>query len=417
MSVLGLGGLSIPFLDPGLKKELETEFKAENQQAPEQMASNEELWKLVRAAYAVPEGFINLENGYFSPQPLPVLEAFVEETRRINSLTSYYMRRQMYPDMERVRQEIAKFAGFDPEEVAFTRNTTESLDIIISGLDLRKGDEVIATIFDYGSMLEALEQRVARDGIVLKKIDLPIVPKSDKELINAFEKAIGPQTKAMLVTQLINLNGQVLPTKELCKLGRERGIEVIVDAAHAFAHLDHIPGELGADLYGTSLHKWLSAPLGNGLLKISKEKIPGIWPLMGDSEKPRDNIRKFEHQGTRPPGAWLTILEAIRFHNLIGSSVKAARLDYLKRRWAEQVADRRGIQLNTSLLPGHSGAIAHVSVKGLEAKELMARLHDEFKVWTVAVERGPLKGVRVTPHLYNTVEEVDALVKALDQLA
>jgi selenocysteine lyase/cysteine desulfurase len=416
LGVIGLGAFSLPFPDRGLFAELNSELIRLGPETGSEVG-NDEFWDLVRASFMVPEGFINLENGYFSPQPIPVLEAFLEDTRRINQRTSHYMRREQERDWEGVRQDIASFAGWDPEEVALTRNTTESLNILINGLDLKAGDEVITTIFDYGSMQEALDQRARREGIVVNEIDLPILPESNEQLVDLFRKAITPRTKAMLVTQLINLNGQILPTRELCALGRERGIEVIVDAAHAFAHLDHRPADLNADLYGTSLHKWLSAPLGNGLLRVKKEKIAGIWPLMGDAGRARDDIRKFEHQGTRPPAAWLSIREAIRFHHLIGTSRKAARLDYLKRYWAEQVAEHPRIRLNTSLKPGHSSSIGHVSVAGLGAKELMDRLLDEHGIFTVAVVRGPLSGVRVTPHLYNTTAELDALVKALRTLA
>jgi len=235
-------------------------------------------------------------------------------------------------------------------------------------------------------------------------------------LVAPFREAITEKTRMMLVTQLINLNGQVLPVKELCALGRKHGIAVIVDGAHAFAHLDQSLSELDCEYYGTSLHKWLCAPVGNGLLHVKQDKIEQVWPLMGDTSRPKNDIRKFEHQGTRPPASYLSILPAIEFHEQIGSKLKAARLHYLKNYWATRVKDLPHIELNTSLQPGHSCAIANVGVKGMHPSVLAETLMQDHNIFTVAIERHTLKGVRVTPHLYNTVEEVEALVRALEKI-
>lgn len=416
MGMFGVGMGMIPALDPGFLNTLDAATRDMQKLAPEKAAADEQYWKVVREAFDYPRDFINLENGYFSPQPLPVLHAYLNHLREINHRTSHFMRRELATHAERVRKLLAEFCGLDPEEVAFTRNTTESLDILISGMDLKQGDEVIVTEYDYGSMLEAFYQQEKRYGIKVKMIRLPLVPKGPQDFFDPFYDAITLKTRVMLVTHLINLNGMVLPVNMLAALGKKNGIAVIVDAAHSFAHLDMKVGDLNAEYLGTSLHKWLSCPMGNGMLHIKKNKIAEIWPLMGDVEKDPTDIRKFEHQGTRPPAAWMAIEKAIEFHNQIGSERKYARLHYLKSYWTERVKEFRKVTVNTPLREKMSGAIAHVSVKGYSPQKLADYLLEKHNIFTVAVKRGDLlEGVRVTPHLYNTPADLDALVRALEK--
>ena len=414
LTALGAGALVIPAWDAGFARDLNQAFDSLHQKNPLEAATSEAEWKTVRESFLYPTDFINLENGYHSPQPKPVLEFFLAETQRINTRTSHYMRTRLYEDWENVRAELGKFSGLHSESIALTRNTTESLDILISGMDLKSGEEVIVTEYDYGSMIEAFHQQEARYGIKVNTIKIPIVPNSDQEMIDAFERAITEKTRVMLVTHLINLNGQVLPVKELCTLGKKHNIEVIVDGAHSFAHLDFQVSDLGCDYFGTSLHKWLCAPVGNGMLHVNRDKIENIWPLMGDTGRKKNDIRKFEHQGTRPPASYLSILKAIEFHNQIGTERKTSRLNYLKEYWATRVNDLPKVHLNTSLQPGHSCAIANVRVDGMTPPELATYLMEKHNIFTVAIERGDLQGVRVTPHLYNSVEDVEALVRALE---
>lgn len=411
-----LGGATVlaPLMDHGLQAEIQEAAALLRAGNPLEMAQEEDLWKTIRKAYDFPTAFINLENGFYSPMPKVVMEAHVADERRINHVSSHYMRREQDSDREEIRMRLATFAGVDKETVALTRNTTESLDLLFAGLGLRRGDEVICTRLDYGSMLEMLAQMEERDGIVVRKIDLPVVPGSVEDLIAPFRAAITESTRLMLVTHLINLNGQILPARELCRLGRQHGIAVVVDAAHSFAHLDFKVSDLECDFLGSSLHKWLCAPLGNGLLMVAKDKIAGVWPLLGDRSRARDDIRKFEHQGTRPPADWLGIAHAITFHESIGSVQKEARLRYLKNYWAERVQDMPHIELHTSLLPEFSCAIANVGVRGKSPGELADYLLQAHKVFTVAIGTEGMQGVRVTPHVYTSMEEVEALVRGLE---
>lgn len=417
LTALGTGALVIPSWDAGFAQDLNQAFSSLSEKSLINAAQSEAEWKVVRESFLYPTDFINLENGYHSPQPKPVLETFLSETKRINSLTSKYMRTDLYVNWEEVRSALGDFSGLDSETLALTRNTTESLDILISGIDLKAGDEVIVNEYDYGSMLEAFEQQAKRYGIVVKTLSIPVVPESDEQIVEIYRKGITERTKVMLVTHMINLNGQILPARQLCDLGRQHGIEVLVDGAHSFAHMDFKVEDLNCDYFGTSLHKWLCAPVGNGLLHVKRDKIESVWPLTGDNSRPTNDIRKFEHQGTRPPAAYLSILKAIEFHNQIGSARKAARLNYLKEYWTTRVKDLPNIQLNTSLVPGHSCAIANVGVKGMTPEALSKTLIEEYNIFTVAINRAELHGVRVTPHLYNSVEDVNALVVALEEIS
>lgn len=375
------------------------------------------FWESVQMSYVQSKKFINLENGYFSPQPLPVLSAFVEYTKMINASPSYYMRTQQFEDKEKVRQALADFAKVDAEELALTRNTTESLNIIIQGLPLKKGDEAIVTDQDYGSMLEAFGQRANRDGIVLKTIKIPLHPKSDEEIVKAYEEAITPKTKVLLVTHLINTSGQLLPVKKICAMAHSKGVEAMVDGAHTFAHIDFKISDLGCDYYAASLHKWLCAPLGAGMLWVKKDKIEKLWSLFGDVNQKRTDIRKLEHQGTHPCAVQLCIPEAIRFHNTIGSKRKRERLLHLKNYWVDKVKDLKGVTFNTPVEDSRTAAIANIAVDGLKPSQLAEKLYKDYNIFTVAIEKEPINGVRVTPHLYTTKQHLDKMVDAIIEIS
>ncbi len=368
---------------------------------------DEVYWKPIREAFMPSPDFINLENGYFSPMPVSTQAAWISRIEQINRQHTLYMRRDQFPDRERIRSLLAQMAGVSPEEIALLRNTTEALDILISGTDFKPGDEVICCNQDYPNMVEALQMRSQREGIVVKTIDLP---KTDPQVIEAYRKAITPKTKAILITHVINLTGQILPVKALCQLGKQAGVEVWVDGAHAFAHLDFKIGDLGCDYYGTSLHKWLCAPLGSGMLYVRKEKIPHIWPLFGDYSTQRDNIRKFERNGTQLCSNHLAIENAIAFHNAIGSRLKYERLRYLCRYWTEKVAAFPHIRFNS---PTFDCAIANIAHSSMSPTELANYLFEQHRIFTVAIETPAVQGVRITPHLYTSLSDLDKLVEAL----
>lgn len=378
---------------------------------------DDKFWESVQMSYVQSKKFINLENGYFSPQPLAVLNAFVKYTKMINTSPSYYMRTQQFEDKEKVRQALANFALVDAEEIALTRNTTESLNIIIQGLPMKKGDEAIVTDQDYGSMLEAFGQRANRDGIVVKTIKIPLHPKSDEEIVKAYEEAITSKTKVLLVTHLINTSGQLLPVKKICAMAHAKGVEVMVDGAHTFAHIDFKISDLDCDYYAASLHKWLCAPLGSGMLWVKKDKIEKLWSLFGDVNQKRTDIRKLEHQGTHPCAVQLCIPEAINFHNTIGSKRKRERLLYLKNYWVNKVKDLKGVTFNTPVENNRTAAIANIAIKGFTPSALAEKLYKEHNIFTVAIEKEPIHGVRVTPHLYTTEKHLDKMVAAVTAIS
>ncbi|MCS6968827.1 MAG: aminotransferase class V-fold PLP-dependent enzyme [Cytophagales bacterium] len=382
----------------------------------EQLAREESFWLPIQRAFSPSANFINLENGYFSPMPLETQQAWIDNIRHINRLHTFYMRRHQFEDREQIRQMLADFAGVSPEEVALVRNTTEALDNLIAGLPMQKGDEFIITNQDYPNMVEAVHMRAKKEGIIVKTIDLPLNPKSDDEILQIFERAITPRTRAMLVTHVINLTGQVLPVRQLCLLGKARKVEVIVDGAHALGQLNFKISQLECHYYGASLHKWLCAPLGSGFLYIKKEKIADVWPLFGDVSTGVDNIRKFERIGTQPCSNHLAIAEAIRFHQLIGSALKEERLIYLRNYWAEQVKNLPHIVLNMPLERSRSSALGNVAVKGLSPTQLADYLYEKHKIFTVPIDIPAVQGVRITPHLYTTLADLDKLVAALKTL-
>ncbi|MCU0389657.1 MAG: aminotransferase class V-fold PLP-dependent enzyme [Thermoflexibacter sp.] len=386
--------------------------------SPEEAAKDEDFWYWVQKAFVQSPNFINLENGYCSPQPLETMNALFKNIQLMNELPSFYMRRNQNPDREEVKKQLAKLAGVSSEEIMITRNTTEALETIIFGLQtLKEGDEVIMTNQDYGSMLEAFYLRARRYGSKNVIISLPLHPKSNKEIVDCYEKAITPRTKVILVTHMINLTGQILPVREIAEMAHSKGIEIISDSAHAFAHIDFKIPDLQCDYFGTSLHKWLSTPLGAGMMYIKKDKIKNIWGLYGETGFADDDIRKFERIGTHPCWTNLTISNAIRFHHAIGAKRKEARLRYLKNYWAEKLKNNPKILINVPLEAERSCGLGNVAVIGKTPTQLADILYDKYRIFTVGIETEAVNGIRVTPHLYTTLEELDAFVKAMEEIA
>ncbi len=409
-----VGALSVSSLSASGLKDFVNRY---NHQSAADLASDEAFWLQIQRAFNPSSQFINLENGYFLMAPSDVVENQFQHIRHINDHTSYYMRRSQWDDRENVRRQLAKLAGADAEEIAVTRNTTESLNTVIAGFNFETGEEAIYCDQDYGSMQQAFEQRSRRDGLKLKKVELPLHPESDEQIVDIYRKAITSRTRIILVTHLINISGQVLPVRKICDMAHSKGVEVIVDAAHSFAQLDFNISDLNCDYLGTSLHKWLCCPLGVGLLYVRKEKIKDIWPLMADTRLPEGNIRKLEHHGTLPVSTHLAINDAIRFHNLIGIRRKEARLKYLQEYWTSKVRDLPNVVLNTPSESHRRGAITNIAVNGLSPNQLSEKLLADYNIFSVAINRNAVRGVRITPHLYNTINDLDALVEAIREIS
>ena len=384
--------------------------------SPQEVAADEEYWATIQKAYTV-SGIINLNNGGVSPAPLVVQQAVERYNKMSNEGPSYYMWRVLDKGREPLRLKLAELAGADAEEIAINRNATEALSTVIYGLPLKKGDEVIGTLQDYPNMVQAWKQRQLRDGIKYKQISFEFPIESDDEIVESFEAAITRNTKLLHITHVINWVGQIMPVKKICAMAKKRNIEVLVDGAHSFGLLDFSIADLGCDYFGTSLHKFLSAPIGSGMLWIKKEKISKIWPLTCAEQPQSSNIRKFENLGTRSFPIEQGIGEAINFHNAIGAKRKEERIRYLKNYWALKAKEIPGVKIHTSLLPAYSCAIAGVSVEGIKLAEVDAALFKKYKIHTVSIIWENISCVRVTPHVYTTLKELDTLVTALTEIA
>ena len=384
---------------------------------PHVLAQDEPFWDLLRQKYRLKPDYINLENGYFSMQSEPVLDAFIGRVREINYEASFYMRTRQFDDKLAARKQLATMAGCSHEELIITRNTTESLDTVIAGIDWRVGDEAVMAEQDYGAMLDMFALQARRYGIVNRIVSLPIDPQSDEEVVRLYEHAITPRTRLLMVCHMVNITGQILPVRAIADMAHRHGVDVLVDGAHAFAQLDYRIPELGGDYYGASLHKWLGTPLGAGILYVRRDKVATLWPVFADASLADTDIRKLNHTGTHPVHTDLAIANAIAFHEAIGSQRKEARLRHLQTYWTSRVRDVRNVIVNTPRDPHRSCAIANVGVRGMAPAALARTLLDTYRVWTVAIDSANVHGVRITPQLFTTTAELDTLVRALNELA
>ena len=372
------------------------------------VAEDEAYWSTIQRAFDADRTMVNLNNGGVSPSPSHVLEAMIRDLRFSNELPVHHMWSVLEPRIESVRRDVARDFGCDPEELAITRNASEAQEIMILGLDLKRGDEVIVTNQNYPRMLTAWRQRVRRDGIVLKEISFPVPPASMQQVVDRFREAITPRTKVIEVTHITNLTGQIMPVRQLVDLARPLGIQVFVDGAHAYAHFPFTRDDLGCDYYGTSLHKWLLAPVGTGFLYVRRERIKGLWPLMAAPPEMDENIRKYEEIGTHPAANHNAISAALAFHRAIGSERKIARLRYLRDRWAKRlVAESDRIKVLTPLDSPYAGAIGFFTVAGMDTDKLYGWLIEKNKIVTTPITHPEFKGIRITPNVYTTVDEVD----------
>jgi isopenicillin-N epimerase len=385
--------------------------------SPLEAAANEDYWAAIQQSFSVTRGIVNLNNGGVSPSPRIVTEAFVRYTWQQEDATAYTMWQILEPQSETVRTGLAEVFGCSPEEIAITRNASESLEILLLGLDLKSGDEILTTTQDYPRMLTTLKQRELREGLKLKLIKIPIAPRDVNEIAEAYERAITPRTRLILISHQINITGQINPVKKVCDMARSRGIETIVDGAHSFAQFDFKQSDLGCDYFGTSLHKWIYAPKGTGLLYVKKDKIPKVWALMASEDKNRNDIRKFEEIGTHSAAMRLAIGEAVLFHNAIGGKRKEERLRYLSRYWMNKLKDVPKIGFNTSFDPKQSCAIANFKIDGVNPVALGGYLMSKHKIFTTPIVHEEFTGVRITPNVYTTLWELDRFCDVIENIA
>ena len=380
------------------------------------VAENEDFWGTIRKGYKLTPDYINLENGYYCFMPQEILEKYIGHIRDINVQASHYLRTVQFDNKNAAAKKVAEVAGCSPEELIITRNTTESLDMVIMGMDWQPGDEAVMAEQDYGSMLEMFKQTAKRHGMVNKIVSVPLDPKSDDEIVALYANAITPKTKLLMVCHMINITGQILPIRKICDMAHSKGVPVMVDGAHAFAHIYFSIPDLNCDYYGTSLHKWLSVPIGAGALYVRKDNISKIWPIFAETGKEQNDILRLNHTGTHPVATDLTISDAIDFYHKIGPARKEARLRYLQNYWVNKVRTMPHVILNTPTDPARSCGIANVGIKDIKPGDLAKTLLDKYKIYTVAIDGAGVHGCRITPNLYTTTDELDALVKALGEI-
>ena len=404
----GLGLMALSSVAVGsLLENVTAAGRAIDHLSPRDAALDEDYWSTIQQAFSVTRGIVNLNNGGVSPSPRIVTEAFVRYTWQQEDATAYTMWQLLEPQSETIRTGLAEMFGCDAEEIAITRNASESLEILLMGLDLKSGDEILTTTQDYPRMLTTLKQRELREGLKLNLIKIPIAPNNVDDIAAAFERAVTPKTKLILISHQINLTGQINPVKKVCQMARARGIETIVDGAHSFAQFDFKRDDLDCDYFGTSLHKWTYAPKGTGLLYVRREKIPKIWALMASENKNKNDIRKFEEIGTHSAAMRLAIGEAILFHNAIGGKRKEERLRYLSRYWMDNLKAIPKVGFNTSFDPKQSCAIANFKVEGIDPVALGGYLMSKHKIYTTPIVHEEFTGIRITPNVYTTLWELD----------
>ena len=381
-----------------------------------EVVDDEYFWNQVRQAFSAEAGIINLNSGGVSPSPIPVQDAMKRYLDYSNTSPTYAMWQILEPQREQVRERMAREWGVDPEEVALVRNASEGLQICQLGFDLEPGDEILTTNQDYGRMITTWKQRERREGVVLKQISIPVPAEDDDEIVRLFESNITPRTRIIHMCHIINLTGQILPVAKVANMARKRGISVIVDGAHALAHFDFKISDLECDYYSTSLHKWLFAPHGTGLLYVRRDKIAGLWPMMAAPPKLDSNIRKFEEIGTHPAANYLGIGDALTFHQGIGSERKTARLVHLRDYHLDRLLDYSDrVHVSTSRMPGKAAGISTVGVEGIDTSELNAWLWRQHKIISVAINHVEFTGLRISPSVFTTKEELDRFCDAIEQ--
>ncbi len=384
---------------------------------PTMAAMDEDFWFDIQQSFSISRGITNLNNGGVSPSPRIVTEALVRYIWQQEDVTAYTMWQILEPQVETIRTGLADVFGCDREEIAITRNASESLEICLFGLELKPGDEILTTTQDYPRMLTTLRQRELREGLVLKQIKIPIPPKDLSQITDAFEKAVTPKTRVILISHMINITGQIVPVKEICEMARRKGVEVIVDGAHSFAHFDFKQKDLGCDYFGSSLHKWMFAPKGTGMLYVKREKIEKLWPLMAAEKKQATDIRKFEEIGTHPAANHLAIGEAVMYHKGLGAKRKEERLRYLRNYWAGKLKSLPNVRFHTSFDEDQSCGIANVEIVGIDPGAIGSYLMGTHKIFTTPIIHDEFKGIRITPSVYTTLSELDRFCEAMTDVA
>ncbi len=379
--------------------------------------NEDKLWKTVRSHYTLKEEYINLESGYYNIIPNPILEHFINHVKHVNIEGSFYMRKDLNKNKDRVTSELANLVGSSPDQIAITRNATESLDLVISGFPWKKGDEAIYAKQDYGTMKEMFEQISNRYGVVNKVISVPNHPKNDEEIVSLYESQITSKTKLIMVCHMINITGQILPIKKICEMAHKYGVEVMVDGAHCVGHFDFSIDDFNCDYYGSSLHKWLATPLGAGLLYVNKNKTHKIWPLLANGNTNKSDIKRLNHIGTHPVHTDLAISNSIDYLKWIGIERKENRMRFLQRYWSDKLRNVKNVIVNTPLDIDRSCGIGNVGLTNMSPSKMEDLLFKKYKIFTVAIDYANVKGCRISPNIFTTTKELDSFVEAVKELS
>ncbi len=406
-----------PLVSQALAEDVSDALLSLNKLSPLDAATDEDLWARMAQAYTVSPNILNLNNGGVSPQPKVVQDAVDRYYHLSNEAPTYYMWQILDKGREPLRRKLADLAGVSHDELAINRNTTEALGTFTWGIDMKRGDEIVMTKQDYPNMIHAWKQRELREGVKINWINLTLPVENDEAVIKAYVDATTTKTKIWHITHLITWTGQILPAAKLCAEASKRGILTIVDAAHSFAHVDYKISDLNCDYFGTSLHKWLCAPFGTGLMYINKPLIEKTWPIFPNDKPLSPDIRKFEALGTRSFAPEQAIGQAIDFHNAIGGKRKQERLHYLKRYWCDAVIKNPKVKLHISLKPEYSCALGTFSIEGLDVGEISSKLFSEYGIHTVSIKWENVNAVRVTPHVYTTTKDLDRFIDAVGKIA
>ena len=411
--IKSLGALSF---SPLISASKLTDFKPISKTLPV-IDNEDELWKTVRSHYTLKDEYINLESGYYNIIPNPILEHLINHVKHVNIEGSFYMRNDLNKNKNRVTSELANIVGSTPDQIAITRNATESLDLVISGFPWKKGDEAIYAKQDYGTMKEMFEQISNRYGIVNKIISIPNHPKNDEEIVSLYESQITSKTKLMMVCHMINITGQILPIKKICDMAHSYGVEVMVDGAHCVGHFDFSIDDFNCDYYGSSLHKWLATPLGAGLLYVNKNKTHRIWPLLANGNTNKSDIKRLNHIGTHPVHTDLAISNAIDYLKWIGMERKEKRMRFLQRYWSDKLRNVNNVIVNTPIDIDRSCGIGNVGLRNMSPSKMEDLLFEKYKIFTVAIDYANVKGCRISPNIFTTTKELDSFVDAVKELS
>lgn len=416
-SVAGTGLVAYAWLRDGWPVHLAAAQDAASEgERPAVTAGNENFWFHIQQAFDIDRSIINLNNGGVSPSPRVVHDAYKRQLDWANHAPARHMWQTQDPQVELVRVRLARAFGCDAEELAITRNASEALQIAINGIDLKPGDEFLTTSQDYPRMLDTIRQRERRDGVVMKQVRLPVPIESAEQVIKLFEENITDHTKVLLLCHMVNITGQILPVADICRMAREKGILTIVDGAHAFAQITFQCPDLECDIYGVSLHKWLTAPIGTGFLYVRRGLVKNIWPMQAAPDGMDDDIRKFEEIGTHPTAPRLAIAEALTFYQGLGPARKEARLRWLRDYWAQRLSKYERVRFHTNLDPAHSCAIATFEIDGIDSEALTEHLWDRHKIIVTPILHEDFQGIRVTPNVFTTTHELDVFYDAIERV-